>query len=243
MIVYGLNPVLEALRARPAQIRFIGVSSGDKARLAKLIAEAKDAAVQVRVLPPEQVRRLAGGKAHNGVVAEIADAEYADFDRVMGGDSPPSRIFVLDGVQDPQNLGAILRVADGFGFGMVVIPKHEATGLTATAVKASAGAAEWVPVCQVTNIARTLEELKEAGFWVYAAAAEGEPVAGVDFAEKVVIVMGSEGHGVRRNVLEHSDLRVAIPMRGGVSSLNVATAAAVLAYEVDRQASTRGGTR
>jgi len=239
MIVYGVNPVLEAIRARADQIRFIGVAASDKGRLARLIAEAKEAGVQVRILPVDQVRRLAGGKVHNGVVAEISDASYVELETVLRQAEPPKRIFVLDGVQDPQNLGAVLRVADGFGFGLVVLPRHEAAGLTSTAVKASAGAAEWVPVAQVTNVARTLEELKEAGYWVYAAAADGEPVARVDFAEKVVLVLGAEGRGVRRNVLDHSDLTVAIPMRGGVSSLNVATAAAVLAYEVDRQAAAR----
>lgn len=237
MIVYGLNPVLEAIRARPDQIRFVGVSSGDKGRLAKLIDEAREAGVHVRLMPGEQIRRLAGAKTHNGVVAEIGDAAYADFDEIIGSDEPPERIFVLDGVQDPQNLGAILRVADSFGFGLVLIPRHDAVGLTATAVKASAGAAEWVRVAQVTNLARTLEDLKASGYWVYAAEGEGgSPVSSVDFGDKVVLVLGSEGRGVRRNVLEHSDLRVAIPMRGEVSSLNVATAAAVLAYEVDRQA-------
>jgi len=239
MIVYGVNPVLEAIRARADQIRFVGVAASDKGRLAKVITEAKAAGVQVRILPLDQVRRLAGGKVHNGVVAEISDASYADLETLLSQGEPPSRIFILDGVQDPQNLGAVLRVADGFGFGLVIIPKHESAGLTATAVKASAGAAEWVPVAQVTNVARTLEELKEAGYWVYAAAADGDPVSKVVFAGKVVLVLGAEGRGVRRNVLEHSDLKVAIPMRGGVSSLNVATAAAVLAYEVDRQASAR----
>jgi 23S rRNA (guanosine2251-2'-O)-methyltransferase len=236
LIVYGLNTVQEAVRARPEQIRFIGVAASDKGRLARLIAEAKDAGIQVRILPPDQVRRLAGGKVHNGVVAEISDVAYAEVEDVLGRDDPPGRIFVLDGVQDPQNLGAILRVADGFGFGLVIIPRHDSAGLTSTAVKASAGAAEWVPVALVTNVARTLEELKEAGYWVYAATGDGEQPAEVDFAEKVVLVLGSEGRGVRRNVLEHSDLSISIPMRGGVSSLNVATAAAVLAYEVDRQA-------
>ncbi len=235
MIVYGLNPVLEAVRARPGEVRFVGVSSADKARLAKLIDEVRKAGVRVRILPGEQIRKLAGAGVHNGVIAEIADAVYVDFDEVMRSEYRPNRIFVLDGVQDPQNLGAILRVANAFGFGLVVIPRHEATGLTAGAVKASAGAAEWVPVSQVTNLARILEQLKEDGYWAYAGAADGVTVTEVDFPERVVLVLGSEGRGIRRNVLAHSDMTVAIPMRGELGSLNVATAAAVLAYEVDRQ--------
>ena len=239
MIVYGLNPVLEAIRARPGHIRFVGVLSTEKSRLSKLIEEAKAAGIQVRTLPGDQIRRFAGGKTHNGVVAEVSEAEYADLTALLRSKNPPNRIFVLDGIQDPQNLGAILRVADGFGFGLVVIPRHDSAGLTGTAVKASAGAAEWVPVAQVTNLARTLDELKQAGYWIYAAAANGIEVSSVDFAERVVLVLGSEGQGIRRNVLQHSDQRVAIPMRGRVASLNVATAAAALAYEIDRQATAK----
>lgn len=232
MIVYGLNPVREAIRAHADRIRYVAVTSTDKSRLTKLIAEAKAAGLTIRVMPPDKLRKLAGSKAHNGVAADVGDVAYVDVDTILGGDEPPERIFILDGVQDPQNLGAILRVADGFGFGLVIIPKHEATGLTAVAVKASAGAAEWVPVAQVTNLARTIEDLKEAGYWIYAADAGGQPISTVDLSGKVVMVMGSEGRGVRRNVLDHCDLVVSIPMRGEVSSLNVATAAAVLAWEV-----------
>jgi 23S rRNA (guanosine2251-2'-O)-methyltransferase len=126
-------------------------------------------------------------------------------------------------------------VADGFGVHLVVIPEHDSVGLTPAAVKASAGASEWVPVAQVTNLARTLETLKEAGYWTYAAAANGDAPSAIDFRGKVALVMGNEGKGVRRNVLEHCDRVVTIPMHGHVDSFNVATATAVLCYEVRRQ--------
>jgi 23S rRNA (guanosine2251-2'-O)-methyltransferase len=235
VIIFGMNPVREAIRAHPEKIRWIAISSADKGRLSRVAAEARDAGVDVRVLPPDKVSQLAEGGVHNGVVAELAEAGYADFDDVIGADAPPERIFILDGVQDPQNLGAVLRVADVFGFGLVVVPKHESAGLSATAVKASAGASEWVPVAQVTNLARAIEQLQAAGYWIYGADAEGEALGTFDLTGKVAIVLGNEGRGVRRNVLEHCDRRVAIPMRGRLESLNVSTAAAVIAWEVERQ--------
>src|SRR5207237_5757864 len=144
-------------------------------------------------------------------------------------------VLILDGVTDPQNFGAILRVAEGFGVNVVVIPQHESVGLTPAAVKASAGASEWVPVAQVTNLARTIESLKERGYWIYGAAAKGDPLDAIDFRGKVALVLGSEGKGIRRNLLEHSDRVVTIDMQGHVDSFNVATAAAVLCYEIRRQ--------
>lgn len=239
MIIFGMNPVREAIRAHPEKIRWIAISSVDKGRLSRVAADAREAGVDVRVLPGEKVSQLAEGGVHNGVVAELEDAGYADFEDVIGAEAAPERIFILDGVQDPQNLGAVLRVADVFGFGLVVVPKHESAGLSATAVKASAGASEWVPVAQVTNLARAIEQLQAAGYWIYGADAEGEALGSFDLTGKVVIVLGNEGRGVRRNVLEHCDRRVAIPMRGRLESLNVSTAAAVIAWEVERQ----GGKR
>lgn len=235
MIIFGMNPVREAIRAHPDRIRWIAISSSEKGRLARLADEGRDAGVDVRVMPPDRLAKLAEGGVHNGVVAEIAEAGYADFDDVIRGEGAPERVFILDGVQDPQNLGAVLRVADVFAFGLVVVPKHESAGLSGVAVKASAGASEWIPVAQVTNLARAIEVLQEAGYWVYGADAEGDALGSFDLTGKVAIVLGNEGRGVRRNVLEHCDRRVAIPMRGRVESLNVSTAAAVIAWEVERQ--------
>jgi 23S rRNA (guanosine2251-2'-O)-methyltransferase len=235
MIVYGLNPVLEAIRANPGRIHYIAVSREHGSKLQRVMAEAKKAGVAVRQVGAEQIDRLANGGVHNGVVADVSAAGYADFDEVIDRDDT-TFVLLLDGITDPQNLGAILRVADGFGAHLVVIPEHESVGLTPVAVKASAGASQWVPVAQVTNLARAIEALQKREFWVYGAGVGGDPPDKIDFRGRVAIVLGNEGKGIRRNVLEHCDRIVTIPMSGHVESFNVATAAAVLAYEVTRQA-------
>jgi 23S rRNA (guanosine2251-2'-O)-methyltransferase len=234
MIIYGLNPVLEAIRSHPKKIRYVAVSRNHGGKVMKLISEAREADLHVKMLPAEQIDRLAGKGVHNGIVAEVADTAYADFDDVVN-DEATEFVLILDGITDPQNFGAILRVADGFGVHLVVIPQHESVGLTPAAVKASAGASEWVRVAQVTNLARAIETLKEKGYWVYGASLEGDPPAKVDFRGKVALVLGSEGKGIRRNVLEHCDRAITIPMFGHVDSFNVATATAILCYEVVRQ--------
>jgi 23S rRNA (guanosine2251-2'-O)-methyltransferase len=234
MIIYGANPVIEAIRSHPARIRYVAVAREQSARHRRVIEEAKNAGVALRHLPADQIERLANRGVHNGVVAEIADAEYADFDEVVEREGT-SFILIVDGVTDPQNLGAILRVAEGFGVHLVVLPEHESVGLTSIVVKASAGATAWVPVAQVTNLSRAIETLQKRAYWVYAAAAEGDAPDVIDFRGNVALVLGSEGKGIRRNVLEHCDRKVTIPMSGHLESLNVATAAAVLCYEVARQ--------
>jgi 23S rRNA (guanosine2251-2'-O)-methyltransferase len=231
MIIYGLNPVLEAIRSHPERIHYVGVAREHGGKVQRVVADAKKAGVPVRMLPAEQLDRLANRGVHNGVVADLSDAAYADFDDAV---ATAQFVLILDGITDPQNLGAILRVADGFGVDLVVIPQHESVGLTPAAVKASAGASEWVPVAQVTNLARAIEALKKREFWVYAAAANGDRPEEIDFSGNVAVVLGSEEKGIRRNVLEHCDRVVTIPMRGHVESFNVATAAAVLCYEVRR---------
>ena len=235
MIIYGVNPVLEAIRSHPERVRYIGVAREQSARHQRLIAEAKKNNVAVRSLTGDQVDRLAGRGVHNGVVAEVSEQAYADFDDVIAREATKF-ILILDGITDPQNFGAILRVADGFGVHLVVIPEHDSVGLTPVAVKASAGASQWVPVAEVTNLARAIEALQKHGFWVYGAAAGGDSPSAIDFKGRVALVLGNEGKGIRRNVLEHCDRAVTIPMRGHVDSFNVATAAAVLCYEVARQA-------
>jgi 23S rRNA (guanosine2251-2'-O)-methyltransferase len=171
---------------------------------------------------------------HNGVIAEVSETAYADFDDIVANEAT-TFVLILDSITDPQNFGAILRVADGFGVDLVVIPQHDSVGLTPVAVKASAGASEWVPVAEVTNLSRAIETLKAAGYWIYAAAEKGDRPEAIDFRGKVALVVGNEGKGIRRNVLEHCDRIVTIPMSGHVESFNVATAAAVLCYEVQRQ--------
>lgn len=239
MIIYGVNPVLEAIRSHAERIRYIGVAREETGRHQRLIGEAKRAGVAVRNLAIDQIDRLAGRGVHNGVVAEVSETAYADFDDVVANEAT-TFVLILDSITDPQNFGAILRVADGFGVDLVVIPQHDSVGLTPVAVKASAGASEWVPVAEVTNLSRAIETLKAAGYWIYAASEKGDRPDTIDFRGKVALVVGNEGKGIRRNVLEHCDRVVTIPMTGHVESFNVATAAAVLCYEVKRQ---QGGAK
>src|SRR5215210_1647839 len=204
MIIYGLNPVLEALRSNADRVHYVGLAREHGSKVQRVLAEARKAGVPVRMLPAEQIDRLANRGVHNGVIAGVSESGYADFDDVVARETTKF-VLILDGITDPQNLGAILRVADGFGVDLVVLPEHESVGLTPAAIKASAGASEWVAVAQVTNLARAIETLKEKGFSVYAATAEGHLDDKIDFSGKVAIVMGSEGKGARRNVLEHCD--------------------------------------
>src|SRR5690349_9133623 len=148
MIIYGLNPVLEALRSHAERVHYVGVAREHGGKLQRAVAEAKRAGVPVRQLTSEQIDRLAHGGVHNGVVADVSEGKYADFDDTIARDAT-TLVLILDGITDPQNLGAILRVADVFGADLVVIPQHDSAGLTPAAVKASAGASEWVPVAQV----------------------------------------------------------------------------------------------
>src|SRR5712691_10386353 len=233
MIIYGVNPVLEAIRSHPQRIHYIGVAKGGHTN--RVFDAAKKAGIPVRILPAEQIDRLAGRGVHNGVVADVSEASYAEFEEIVAREGTRF-VLILDGITDPQNFGAILRVAEGFGVELVVIPQHDSVGLTPAAVKASAGASQWVPIAQVTNLARTIEALKKNDFWVYAAGANGDRPDEIDFTGKVALVLGSEGKGIRRNVLEHCDRIVTIPMQGHVASFNVSTAAAVLCYKVRRQA-------
>jgi 23S rRNA (guanosine2251-2'-O)-methyltransferase len=234
MIIYGVNPILEAIRSHPERIRYVGVAREETARHQRLMGEAKRAGVAVRNLALDQIDRLAGRGVHNGVVAEVSETAYADFDEIVEKEET-NFVLIVDSITDPQNFGAILRVADGFGVDLVVIPEHDSVGLTPVAVKASAGASEWVQVTQVTNLSRAIETLKKRGYWIYAAAENGERPDSIDLTGKVALVVGNEGKGIRRNVLEHCDRTVTIPMSGHIESFNVATAAAILCYEVRRQ--------
>lgn len=235
MILYGLNPVVEALRSHPARIRWIAVSRGPSDRLRRVVEEARQAGVPLRQSDRQRLDRLVPkGAVHNGVVAEVSSAEYADFETVVA--QPQCRLVVfLDGIRDPQNLGAVLRVADALGVDLVVVPEHESAGLTAAAVKASAGASEWIPVAQVTNLSRAIERLKDLGFWIYGTDAEGDPVTSVELTGRLGIVLGSEQSGMRRNVRAHCDGVLAVPLRGHLESLNVSTAAAIVLWEIARR--------
>ena len=226
-IIYGVRPVVEALKGRRRRVIEVLDSAGS--------GEVRAAAgkVPVKKTSRDRVDELARGAVHQGVVARVEAYPYSSLDEILA--VPQPLILVLDGVTDPRNLGAVLRAADGAGAHGVVIPKDKAVGVTAAAVKASAGASEHVRVARVTNLRRAVDAMKAANVWVYAAESGGTDYTKLDLGGPTAFVLGSEGKGVRRLVREACDGTVSVPMLGAVSSLNVSVAAAVLAYEARRQ--------
>ena len=227
--VYGIRPVVEALRSGRRKVFEVIDAVGDEE-----VANAAGArGVSVKRASRQRVEELAWGGVHQGVAARVEPYPYSGLEEILS--IPDPLVLVLDGVTDPRNLGAVLRAADGAGASGVVIPKDRAVGVTAAAVKASAGASEHVLVARVTNLRRAVDTMKEAGLWIYAAEAGGTPYTELDLAAAVALVLGSEGRGVRRLVREGCDGTVSIPMLGGVESLNVSVASAVLLYEARRR--------
>ena len=241
MIIYGINPVAEALRA--GRLRELRVADRGGARVQPLVEEAGRRGVRVRVVAADELARLARGGVHQGVVADVQARGAATLDelaRVVEGAEPPL-LVVLDGIEDPQNLGAILRSVDAAGGTGVIRQTRHAAPLDGAAAKASAGAVHHVPVADVVNIARAVEELKDAGVWTVGLDA-GAKVAydTLDLTLPTALVLGAEGTGMRRLVRERCDTLVSIPMRGHVDSLNVSAAAAVVLFEAVRQRRSRG---
>jgi 23S rRNA (guanosine2251-2'-O)-methyltransferase len=239
-ILYGVNPVREFLRAG-AEVSELWLAEGGSraAAFAELERLGRGAGAKVRAAPRQKLDRLAGTDRHQGVVAVVADFRYASVADVLAAAAASGRpplLVVLDGVEDPHNLGAIIRSAHALGAHGVVIPKDRAVGVTPAAAKASAGAVERCPVARVTNVAKALESLKEAGVWSVALAADGERALGeVDLRGPTALVLGSEGEGLRPLVRRTCDLSAKVPMMGEIDSLSVSASAAVALYEAARQ--------
>ena len=238
MIIYGINPVLEALRAGRVKALRVGDRSGG--RLDELLTLAGDRRVPVRRVPPAVLDREAQHGVHQGVVADIEEvAEYSVEELVRGARGVPL-LVVLDGIEDPHNLGAILRTADAAGVDGVILQSRRSAALGGAAAKASAGAVAHVRIAEVVNVARALEALKEAGVWTVGLAGEGSTTYdAIDYTLPTAIVLGAEGTGLRRLVRERCDLLAGIPMRGHVGSLNVSVAAGVTLFEAVRQRNCR----
>jgi 23S rRNA (guanosine2251-2'-O)-methyltransferase len=240
-VVYGVRPVEEALRARRVQALFVAEGSEEDLRgpLRAVLEAAKAAGIQPTPRARAALDAFAKGGVHQGVVAIGGEYPYSTIEQILAASASAQRIplvLVLDGVQDPQNLGALVRTAHVVGVDGIVIPKDRAVGVTAAVVKASAGATEHARIALVTNVARALEELKSAGLWVCGAVAqEGEPPWKIDMKAALALVLGAEGKGIRPLVLRGCDLLVRIPMIGKVASLNVGAAGAMLLYEAARQ--------
>jgi 23S rRNA (guanosine2251-2'-O)-methyltransferase len=247
MIVYGINPVLEALRAgRVKELRVGTVASGSSRkkindRLQQLLDAAAAQGVRVRHVPPDSLDRQSNGGVHQGVVADVAQAETYSIEELVRGASGAPLLVVLDGIEDPHNLGAILRTADAAGVDGVVIQSRRSAALGGAAAKASAGAVAHVRIAEVVNIARAIEELKELGVWTVGLAGEAAtPYDAIDFTVPTAFVLGAEGAGLRRLVRERCDYLATIPMAGHVASLNVSVAAGITLFEAVRQRRPRG---
>ena len=235
-IIVGRNPVTEALRSG-REIDKLMVSS-EEGSMKKILALAKERRIPVMKVEKYAIDRIAEGKAHQGVAAYVSAYAYAELEDIFRvaeerGEDP--FIIILDNLEDPHNLGAIMRTAECAGAHGIIIPKRRACGLTEVVAKASAGAIEYMPCVKVTNIAQTIEELKERGIWVAACDMGGTEYYKADLKGKLAVVIGSEGFGISRLVKEKCDFVVSMPMVGRITSLNASNAAAVIIYEVRKQ--------
>ena len=238
--VFGRHAVVEALQT-PDRVNRVFIQEGTSGRdAAKVIELAREKGIQVQTVPKTKIEDLVGNAVHQGLVASIAAYEYADLEDVFKkaeekGEDP--FIVILDGVEDPHNLGSILRTADATGVHGIIIPKRRSASLTATVAKASTGAIEHVPVVRVTNLTQTIEQLKVRGIWVFGTDMNGTDYRKWNTSGPLAIVMGNEGKGVSRIVKESVDEMVTIPMVGHVQSLNASVASALMMYEVFRNRS------
>jgi 23S rRNA (guanosine2251-2'-O)-methyltransferase len=234
-IVYGVEPIRELVAAAPASIRVLYVKSGDERRFTAEIDLVRTGGGRVEFADEAGLERLAGQAArHQGIAALMREYEYTPLDQILA--EQPDPIVLVDGVTDPRNLGALMRSAEGAGVGAIVIAKDRTAGITPAAVKSSAGAWIHLKIARCGNVARTIEQLKEAGYWTAALAPDGDTsIYTLDTSRKLAIIVGSEGRGVRDIVRKGADFVVDIPMRGKVGSLNVSVAAAVALFEIARR--------
>jgi 23S rRNA (guanosine2251-2'-O)-methyltransferase len=233
----GIHPVREALRAGRPLNRVLIVKGAAGPRLQEIVELCKERRIPVRFESREHVDRAAGAANHQGVVGFGAAERYASLEDTAAGGGLH---VVLDGVEDPHNLGAIVRTAHAAGAAAVVIPERRAAGLTEVVSRAASGALAYIPVVRVTNIARALEDLKQAGYWIFGLDERGEvSYDQVEFTAPTALVLGGEGQGLHQNVARHCDVLVKIPMAGGVASLNVSVAAGVVLFEWRRRSGLR----
>lgn len=237
--VVGRNPILEILMA-DRHINTIFIAKGNpRGSINKIIEIAKDKNIAIKRVDKNRLDQISGTNAHQGVAASVAPYEYSTVDEILGiaskKDEPPF-ILILDGIEDPNNLGSIIRTAEAGGVHGVVIPKRRAAQVTQAVYKSSAGAVEFLAIAKVTNISDTIDRLKDKGLWIYGADMDGERFYfDWDLKGPIGLVIGSEGKGISRLVKEKCDVLLKIPMEGRIPSLNASNAASILIYEVVRQ--------
>ncbi|MDO5737846.1 MAG: 23S rRNA (guanosine(2251)-2'-O)-methyltransferase RlmB [Eubacteriales bacterium] len=236
-VIFGRNSVQEAIAAGRTINKIFYLESGDN-RLWQLVKEAKNAKIPCQAVPYEQLERLAQGLRHQGIAAELAAKDYADWSKCierLAEAGKQALVLVLDSIQDGHNLGAILRTADAAKVDLVVIPKRRGQALDARVSRASAGAIEFVPVARVANLSQAIRELQSVGFWIYGLAAEGSEVYDeVDYADKTALLIGNEGRGIAQKLREHCDYLLSIPMYGQINSLNASVACALATFAARR---------
>ena len=238
--VYGRHPVLELLRSRPGEIRRLHVMEGKtRGPLAEIVDAAQDESIKIVWTQKRDLNSMAGGGVHQGVVALVNPFQYSELEDILERGRSHDRhplILALDSIQDPHNLGALVRSALALGADGVIIPKDRACEVTGVAAKSSAGAVAHLPIVRVTNLKRTLVDLQKDGFWVVGTVADGgQPLQSQDFLQPIILVIGSEGKGIRQKLAEACDFKVRIPMVGDIGSLNAASAGSICLYEVLRQ--------
>ena len=238
LTIEGRNAVLEAFRSGKTIDRLFVQDGCKDGPVQTIVREAKKQDTVIQFVPKERVDQISGDGHHQGVVAYAAAYRYAEVEDMLAaarekGESP--FLFLLDGIEDPHNLGAIIRTANLAGAHGVIIPKRRAVGLTATVAKTSAGALNYTPVAKVTNLGATIDELKKQGLWFVCADMGGGVMYRLNLKGPIGLVIGNEGSGVSRLVKEKCDMTAAIPMKGDIDSLNASVAAGVLAYEIVRQ--------
>ena len=236
-LVWGIEPVRELIAAAPGAIRTLYVRNGDGERFEEEMDRVRIAGGQVAFADEGEIARNCGRDArHQGIAAVVREYDYIELEDMI--DAKPDPLLIIDGVTDPRNLGAILRSAEGAGVGNIIVAKDHTVGMTSAAIKSSAGAWIHLKIARCGNVARLLEELKEAGYWIAALAPGGTTsIYQLDVTSKLAIVIGSEGKGIRDIVRKTADHIVDIPMRGKVASLNVSVATAVALYEIARRRS------
>lgn len=237
-VVFGIHPVREALKSDAVTVERVLVRKGARSvQIGEILDIAKEIGVRVRAVETEELNRLCEGGNHQSVAASVSEFAYTDLDDWLGASPVPRPdILALDQVQDPHNLGALIRTAEGLGMGAVLIPKDRSASVDAVVMKASAGAAAYMPICRVTNLARSLESLKEQGYWVVGMDAEaGTSLYATPLSGPLVLVLGSEGSGLRPLVARQCDYRLALPREGRVQSFNVSVAGAIVMAELWRR--------
>ena len=234
-MIEGRNAVLEAFRSGKTVDKLFVLDGCQDGPVKTITREAKKQNTIIHYVAKERLDQLSETGKHQGVIAQAAAYRYADMLKLAEEKGEPPFLFILDGIEDPHNLGAIIRTANLAGAHGVIIPKRRAVGLTSTVAKTSAGALNYTPVAKVTNISATIEELKERGLWFVCADMGGESMYRLDLKGPIGLVIGNEGEGVSRLVREKCDFIASIPMKGDIDSLNASVAAGVLAYEIVRQ--------